>query len=200
MGKEKQEAILRSTAKFFYNVFSDKYDDWFENKLVSGGGGNSMFVNAWVHPSAKFIRYRISSEAIKRLEEHNYSLEKFVKGKVPKSFISNNAKGAANRIKAGKHIHGDHNPGNVKVLNLIRDEVRSYKRGPFCKRKNVAELMKFISNLQTLDIITVEQDDKRTYADDAMPKSEKDMLSASERDALLDDTWKPIDPKNKSVY
>ena len=42
-----QDKILESTAKFMLNVFSGSYDERFEEMLVSGGGGNSMFVNAW---------------------------------------------------------------------------------------------------------------------------------------------------------
>jgi hypothetical protein len=126
----KQKKIIESTAKLFYNVFSDNYDDWLEDKLVAGGGGNSMFVNVWVYPATEFIRYRISGDAKKTLREHGYSLEDLKNGKVPPEFIRSNAKGAEKRKTAGKHLHGDHNPGNKKVLSLIRDKVRSYKRTP----------------------------------------------------------------------
>ena len=63
------EEILESTAKLMLSVFSEDYDNRFEEMLVSGGGGNSMFVNAWQKPSKEFIRVRISSQAKKIFQQ-----------------------------------------------------------------------------------------------------------------------------------
>jgi hypothetical protein len=51
-----------------------------------------------------------------------------------------------------------------------------------------------------LDIISVEQDDIRTYGDGVMKKADKDMLEAKERDALIQDTWECFEPKNRKAY
>jgi hypothetical protein len=191
--------ILDSTARFLYNIFSDKYCDSLEKMLASGGGGNSMFVNAWVKPSALFIKARISTAAVKRLEQHGYSLQQFLDGKVPHQFLHDNAKTIAKRHENGKELHGDHNPGNVKVLHLIRDRVRSYKKTIMVKQK-INDLKKYIAKIQTLDFITIEQDFVRTHKDKQHTKSEKDMMTAEQRDMLLNDTWQQIDLKNKAVY
>jgi hypothetical protein len=191
-----KEKIIESTAKLLLNVFSDKYDPWFESQLVAGGGGNSMFVNAWAKPSAKFIRIRISKEAEKRLAEHGYSSL----NDIPKHFLRHNAKGADNRREAGKELHADHNPGNTKVLHLIRDKVRSYDQAISYDEK-LEDLKSFIREIQTLDIITIEQDDIRTLADSKMTKSEKNMLSGEQRDILLHDSFDDLpDDTIKSVY
>lgn len=179
-----KEEILESTAKFFYNVFKEKYDEIFEKMLTSGGGGNSMFVNAWVKPSAYFIRKRISGEALKRIAEKGHTLET-----IPHVFIRHNAKGQVNRRLAGKELHEDHNPGNVKVLSMIKDKVRSYAYSSMTYDQKIKDLMEYMSGIQTLDIITIEQDDIRTYKDTSMNKSHKNTLGAKERDLLLNDTW-----------
>ena len=44
------EKILDSTARFMFNVFNVKSGNYckeFDDLLMSGGGGNSMFVNCW---------------------------------------------------------------------------------------------------------------------------------------------------------
>lgn len=187
--------ILDSTAKLLYNVFSDSYSGAFEKMLMSGGGGNSMFVNAWSKPSATFIKHRISGEAKKRLEEHGYTV-----GTWPRSFYRHNAKTIDKRRSAGKQVHLDHNPSNVKVLQLIRDRVRSYAEKKMTLEEKIVDLKEYLIGVQTLDLITIEQDHVRTQKDEVLKKSEKNMLTADERDALLDDTWEEIDPKNRSTY
>ena len=90
------EEILESTAKLMLRVFSEDYDARFEEMLVSGGGGNSMFVNAWQKPSKEFIKNRISSQAKKRLADYGYTLET-----MPHGFVCHNAKGAQKRKANG---------------------------------------------------------------------------------------------------
>lgn len=192
--KVNSDAVLDSTAKFFLNVFSDKYDEFFENMLVSGGGGNSMFVNAWQKPSKHFINARLSGEAKTCIAAKGYTLET-----MPHVFLCNNAKGAAKRKAAGKYLHMDHNPGNVKVLHDIRDRVRSYL-DEMSHDTKIADLKEFMKKVQTLDIITVEQDDMRTLADERFTKKEKDMMSAKERDNLLNDTWEDLGPRFKYKF
>lgn len=180
--------ILDSTARFMYNVFNSKSGNYckaFENLLMSGGGGNSMFVNCWTKPSSYFIRVRISGEAEKKLFEFGYNDI----NSAPHDFKHNNAKGASKRIKNGKYLHLDHNPGNVKVLQLIRDKCRSYDAS-LEYEEIINDFKNYLKSIQTLDWITVEQDDKRTYADSEYTKGEKNMMSHDERDALLNDTWK----------
>lgn len=184
---ENDDNILDSTAKLLYNVFSDSYSDAFEKKLMSGGGGNSMFVNAWGKPSATFIKRRISGKAKKRLEEHGYTIDT-----CPPNFYQNNAKTIEKRRSAGKQLHWDHNPGNVKVLQLIRDRVRSYADKKMTPEEKIADLKEYLVGVQTLDLVTIEQDHIRTYRDEILGKKEKDMLTADERDALLKDTWEAL--------
>ena len=187
--------LLESTAKLMLHVFSADYDARFEEMLVSGGGGNSMFVNAWQKPSKEFIKTRISSQAKKRLADHGYTLET-----MPHKFLCNNAKGVENRKRAGKELHMDHNPGNVTVLHLIRDRVRSYKNKGWSYEQQLADLKEFIRNVQTLDIITVEQDDVRTLKDDKFTKKQKDMMSSKERDELLGDDFEELGPGFKYKF
>ncbi len=193
--KVNREQILESTAKFMLNVFSDTYDERFEEMLVSGGGGNSMFVNAWQKPSKEFVKTRISSEALARLAEHGYTVDD-----IPHRFLCHNAKGAEKRKAAGKELHMDHNPGNVKVLSLIRERVRGYDDTELTEDAKMADLQHFIENVQTLDIITVEQDDQRTKKDAVHTKKEKDMMTAKERDDLLGDTWEDLGPEFKYKF
>ena len=46
----------------------------------------------------------------------------------------------------------------------------------------------YLSTIQTLDWITVEQDDVRTYGDSNYSKPEKDMMTHDQRDELLNDS------------
>lgn len=189
---ENDDSMLDSTAKFLYNVFSDSYSVAFEKMLMSGGGGNSMFVNAWDKPSETFIKRRISGEAKKRLAEHGHTI-----GTAPHTFFRSNEKTIDKRLSAGKQLHWDHNPGNVKVLQLIRDKVRSYAETEMTLEEKIADLKEFLVGVQTLDLITIEQDHKRTHKDEVFKKKQKDMLTAEERDDLLKDTWEEY-LKNRS--
>lgn len=190
------EDILESTAKLMLRVFSENYDARFEKMLVSGGGGNSMFVNAWQKPSKEFIKARISSQEKKRLKKYKYTLDT-----MPDKFIHSDAKGAKNRKAAGKHLHMDHNPGNVVVLVLIKNRVKSYSRKWWwSKKRKIADLKDFIKDIQTLDFITVEQDDVRTRGDTKLKTSEKAMLSAKERDELLGDDFEELGPGFKYKF
>ena len=186
------EKMLDSTARFMFNVFNTKsgnYCEEFDALLMSGGGGNSMFVNCWSKPSYHFVKKRISGEAKRKLEEFGYaSLDD-----APHSFKHNNAKGAEKRIAKGKHLHLDHNPGNVKVLELIREKCRSFDPDKVEYETIINEIKKYLSTIQTLDWITVEQDDIRTYGDSNYSKPEKDMMTHDQRDELLNDSWEFID-------
>ena len=187
-----EEKILDSTARFMFNVFNSKsgnYCEEFDNLLMSGGGGNSMFVNCWSKPSYHFVKKRISSEAKRVLRENNYSSL----DEAPHSFKCNNAKGAEKRIAKGKRLHLDHNPGNVKVLEMIRTKCREYDPDKVEYQTIINDLKEFLRNIQTLDWITVEQDDIRTYGDEIHTKPEKDMMTHDERDELLNDTWEYLD-------
>ncbi len=186
------EKMLDSNARFMFNVFNTKsgnYCEEFDNLLMRGGGGNSMFVNCWSKPSYYFVKKRISGEAKRKLEENNYPTI----NDAPHSFKCNNAKGAQNRIAKGKHLHLDHNPGNVKVLELIREKCRSYDLDTTDYETIISEIKVFLSSIQTLDWITVEQDDVRTYGDNRYSKSEKDKMTHDQRDELLNDSWEFID-------
>jgi len=184
---KKVDGILEDLAKFFFSIFRQNYSENFvKYGLLAGGGGNSMLMNAWIHPSASFIRKRISGEAKKRIVDHGYSSLK----EIPHSFLRHNAKGSKNRIAAGKQLHEDHNPSNKKVMQLIMDKVRSYATSNYDEHKD--DLMNFLKNVQTLDIITVEQDDLRTNKDEIYTKKQKDMFTHQERDDILNDTWEYI--------
>lgn len=179
------EQILTDTAKLFLQVFSQNYCGEFERMLVAGGGGNSMFVNAWSKPSKKFVRCRISSQARLRLQKCGHNNINNVQD-IPHSFLHNNAKKIETRRRAGKELHMDHNPSNVFVLRSIRDRVCSYP--PNCAYDDkLNDLVEFIRNIQTLDIITIEQDEVRTRTHNV------ENMSAQERDRLLNDTFEDIE-------
>ena len=182
------EKILDSTARFMFNVFnptSGNYCKEFDDLLIKGGGGNSMFVNCWSKPSSYFIKKRLSGEAKARLKENGYkSLDD-----APHKFKHNNAKGAENRKKEGKELHLDHSPGNVKVLELIKEKCKQYDPEKMTYDKIIDDLKKYLLTIQTLDWITVEQDDIRTYKDKKYTKKQKDKMNHEERDALLNDKW-----------
>ncbi len=188
--KNKREAVLDSTARFMFNVFnikSGKYSIDFEKLLMAGGGGNSMFVNCWTKPSEYFTKTRISSKAKEILRKNGYnSIDE-----APHEFKFNNAKKAVNRIKKGKYLHLDHNPGNVKVLMLIREKCREFNpdNKAFNFEKTIKEIKSFLLHVQTLDWITVEQDDVRTYGDKHHSKIEKAKMNKDQRDQLLNDYW-----------
>lgn len=96
-----KEDMLDGTARFMFNVFNIKngnYNKNFEELLLQGGGGNSMFVNCWAKPSSFFIKKRISGEAKKTITKLGYTSI----SDVPASYKYNNAKGAKKRKDAGK--------------------------------------------------------------------------------------------------
>lgn len=183
-----KEDILDGTARFMFNVFNVKsgnYNKNFEELLLQGGGGNSMFVNCWAKPSYYFIKKRISGEAKKTITKLGYTSIY----DVPDSYKCNNAKGAKNRKDAGKLLHLDHSPGNVKVLHLIRDKCREFDPEVETYDSIISKIKEYLETIQTLDWITVEQDDVRTYKDKNYTKKEKDMMDHDERDKILNDTW-----------
>ena len=186
------DQMLDSTARFMFNVFNKKsgnYSEEFETLLMSGGGGNSMFVNCWSKPSYYFVKKRISGEAINILHEHGYKTI----DDAPHGFKHNNAKGAEKRIANGKYLHLDHNPGNVKVLELIREKCREYDLETTNYETIISEIKSYLLTIQTLDWITVEQDDVRTYGDEHHSKAEKDKMTHDEKDILLNDTWEYLE-------
>lgn len=113
---------------------------------------------------------------------------------VPPEYKYNNAKGAENRKTVGKLLHLDHSPGNVKVLHLIRDKCREFNPDTDNYDMIIRTLKEYFKTIQTLDWITIEQDDIRTYKTDSdgPSKKEKDMMSHEERDNLLNDIWEDL--------
>ncbi len=118
---------------------------------MKGGGGNSMFANCWSKPSHCFVK-KISAEAKKRLKDNRF----FPIDDAPSSFKHNNAKGAKNRKTKGKQLHLDHNPGNVKVLQLIREKCKTFDLDKQNYEDIIKDLKEYLKNIQTLDWITVE--------------------------------------------
>jgi CRISPR/Cas system-associated protein endoribonuclease Cas2 len=175
--------ILKDCARFFVNVFQefDKYCPRFQKMLLSGGGGNSMFCNAWVHPSSHFNKRRISKKLEKELKKKGYTIEEMLSDK--NKILRNNAKGASKRKVKGKFAHEDHNPGNVKILHELKDLIQKNKQ--LDKDKLISIVEKYMENAQTIDYITVEEDDIRTYGDNEYTKDEKNMMSKEERDDLI---------------
>lgn len=90
----------------------------------------------------------------------------------------NNAKWAENRTKAGKFFHFDHNPSNKKVLELLNERIKLHKNSDGF----LEELTEYIKTIQTIDLITVYEDDTRTSKD---LDSRESPLSSEERDRLL---------------
>ena len=186
----------KNTALLFYQIFSVDYEDEaFINKLLSGGGGNSTLCATWMQLVSVFINHRISKNAYHLLlekvaeeDKNKIRLEEttvFVSKKIYKNYwplFSNNAKGAENRTKAGKFFHFDHNPSNKKVLKLLCDKVKLQK----CETGFLEELTEYVKSVQTLDLITVQEDDIRTNADRQSPNGP---LSSQERDNLLNTTF-----------
>lgn len=181
--KDINQVMLHNLAQLLFAVFSIEYDEEFKKLLLGGGGGNSMFINTWMKPSAHFVKMRISSKAEQILKEKGYTIDNLGEN-VPKSLLKNNAKGAANRIKKGKRLHIDHNPGNVKVLELIYEKIQALKSEKGTKADKIEKLKSFLKDIQYLDIITVEQDDIRTLRDKKHTKKEKDRMTRQERDQL----------------
>ena len=181
--KDMGQVMLHDLAQLLFAVFSIEYEEEFKKLLLGGGGGNSMFINTWMKPSAHFVKMRISSKAEQILKKKGYTRDNLGED-VPKSLLKNNAKGAANRIKKGKRLHIDHNPGNVKVLELIYEKIQILKSEKGTKADKIKKLESFLKDIQYLDIITVEQDDIRTLGDKEHTKKEKDRMTRRERDQL----------------
>lgn len=185
------EKWVKNTALLFYQIFSVDYEDKaFIKKLLSGGGGNSTLCATWVHLVEFFIPHRISDKAYNllkekfgekiRLEENTVYIPKTIRDK-NHSMFANNAKGAENRKNAGKYLHFDHNPSNKKVLELLCNKIKSHKND----EGFLEELTEYVNSVQTLDLITVEEDDIRTCAD----RNFNGPLSSNERDELLHTTF-----------
>lgn len=190
--KNISDIMLDNLAKLLFAIFSEDYDKNFEKLLLSGGGGNSMFVNVWTKPSRYFAKIRISSQSIKTLKKHDYDKEDLT-DRVPKKFIKNNAKTIQKRKNNGKFLHIDHNPSNVKVLELISNKIKNLNKCFYTKKEKIEKLKNFLKNIQSLDIITVEQDHKRTNGDNKYSKKEKDKMTKKQRDFLLKDKFIVLD-------
>lgn len=185
----KTKKWIENTALFFYQIFSVDYEnEAFINKLLAGGGGNSTLCSTWMHLNDCFVPRRISNNAyellIKKLndEDKNKVCLKnntvYISKQIYNNYHSmfyNNAKGAKNRTKAGKFFHFDHNPSNKKVLGFLNNEIKSHKD----EKGFLKKLAKDIKTIQTIDLITVYEDDVRTSADRKGP------LTSSKRDELL---------------
>lgn len=82
-----------------------------------------------------------------------------------------------NRKNSGKYFHFDHNL-NKKVLSLLKSKVKEKKDNP----DFLNELTDYVKNVQTVDFITVEEDEIRTSADLKLKDNKMDAL---ERDKLI---------------
>ena len=187
---------IKNTALLFYQIFSVGYEaEAFINKLLSGGGGNSTLCATWMQLVKVFIKRRISKPAYHLLLEKVTDEDKnkirlecdtvFISKKIHAKYLAfffNNAKGAENRINAGKFFHFDHNPSNKKVLELLCDKIKSHKN----EAGFLEKLTEYVKSVQTLDLITVQEDDIRTNADRQSPNGP---LSSQERDDLLKTTF-----------
>lgn len=183
---------IEDTALFYFRIFSGEYCDDFLNKLLKGGGGNSTLCASWYQLSPIFVPNRVSNTALKLLREKGFNLiieESTVKISSKQindnhGMFYNNAKGASNRINKGKLFHFDHNPSNKKILSLLNKKVKEYMLSKISEVEILQELAEYLKTIQTVDLITVEQDDIRTSTDRAgVP------LTNEERDALLNDSW-----------
>ena len=193
MNRETDEKWIKDTALLFYQIFSVDYEDErFENKLLQGGGGNSTLCSTWNQLSDSFIKYRISKRAYDLLISIINDSDRDMITKqdncvtIPYNFIfkkysylfSSNAKGAVKRKKNGQYFHFDHNPSNKKVLKLLKSKIKENKD----KEDFLKILTKYIRKIQTVDLITVEEDDIRTQAD--LKLEEK--MDSFERDRIID--------------
>ena len=193
MKKNINEEWIKDTALLFYQIFSPYYtDEKFNKKLVTGGGGNSTLCSTWTQLSDKFLSYRISKRAYQLLlnlisDEDRSAIvkinndvtisKKIIYDKYHKLFF-NNAKGVVNRKKNGKYFHFDHNPSNKKVLTLLKSKIKGQKG----TKKFLNELTEYVKKVQTIDLITVEEDEVRTNADS---KLKDNKINALERDKLI---------------
>lgn len=165
--------ILDFLSCIFYSLYSKKYGAFLEKEIIRGGGGNSPICPIQINLSKYFVKTRISSKAKKILDSNpDLNLNK------RSALFSSNQKSVEKRKKLGQLLHRDHNPSNNYVLRKIRDEVRSYNN--LTVEEGISKLKEFIKTIQTIDIITVEQDEIRNKHND---------ISAKERDGLINDTF-----------
>ena len=192
MKMNKKQKWIEDTALFYFKIFSGNYGDEFLKKLLKGGGGNSTLCASWYQLSPVFVPQRISGQALKLLKEKSFSVEEQngtikVKSSEIKSnhgMFYNNAKGAKNRIKAGKFFHFDHNPSNKKILAMLNDKIKNYMESKITEQEILNNLSEYLKTIQTVDLITVQQDEIRTNAD-----REGKLLSNIQRDNLIKDHW-----------
>lgn len=192
MNKDFDDLWIKDTALIFYQIFSVDYADVkFEDKLLRGGGGNSTLCSTWVQLSDGFVKHRISEKAYNLLiamikgEDGKLIYKNGNTVNIPYYFIykkykylfSSNAKGAEKRKKVGQYFHQDHNPSNQKVLTLLKAKIKEIRNN----KNYLNELSIYIKNIQTVDLITVEEDDIRTEADRKLSNK----LEAIERDRLI---------------
>ncbi|MCL2176425.1 MAG: hypothetical protein FWB72_00500 [Firmicutes bacterium] len=186
-----KEQWAENTAKLFYQIFSCDYDEKFLKKLLSGGGGNSALGSTLYHTLGSFVHSRISKTSIEAFDEIGFSytlkdnVVRISKANIKSrwTLFSNNAKGAEKRRLAGKEFHFDHNPPTKMLLHQISTEVKKVNDMTISFAEKISKLKNFMLTGQTLDLITVEQDDERTKAD------RKKLLTAEERDEILQDVW-----------
>ena len=187
----KDEKWIKDIALLFYQIFSVDYEnEKFEKKLLQGGGGNSTLCSTWTKLSDPYKKHRISKKAYDMLIGMLDSSEQKLitkKGNVitiPNTLykkrqylFSSNEKGAEKRKSKGQYFHRDHNPQNKKVLVLLMKYIKKNKD----KEDYLEKISNYIKKIQTIDLITVEEDDIRYTAD----KKSKYNLPSSERDKLI---------------
>lgn len=193
---EKYEWIEQA-AKFYFQIFSTEYDAKFINELLKGGGGNSILCGSWMKISNNFMKYRISESSLKRLNEIKFPYIKedslvninWSDINSQKKLFYNNAKTIENRKKVGKLFHFDHHPSNKKILLLLKEKVNELSKEDSSYESKIEQFSNFIKSIQTVDLITIEQDFVRTTAD------LKSLLSKEERDSLLKGKWYDLNLK-----
>ena len=188
----KNEKWINDTALLFYQIFSTEYEcDDFCHTLTLGGGGNSPLCATWEKFSNSFVIRRISKNAYNLLmsklsedekkqiikDKNKVTIPKRIIEKDRKSWFKNNAKSLEKRRENDKFFHFDHNPSNKKVLVILKKLIKENKDNPDYVKKLAVKLKK----IQYLDLITVEEDEKRTSEDRKL----KDKLSSYERDKLI---------------
>ncbi|MDY0277709.1 MAG: hypothetical protein RBQ97_06460 [Acholeplasma sp.] len=188
----KTQKWIEDTALFYFRIFSGNYGEDFLNKLLKGGGGNSTLCASWYQLSPVFVPQRISGAALTLLREKSFDIiEEGNKIRLKKSQIKenhvmfyNNAKGAEKRTIVGKYFHFDHNPSNKKILSLLNAKIKGFMESQVSEQDILLDLSEYLKTIQTVDLITVEQDEIRTNADrDDLP------LTNAQRDDLINDTW-----------
>lgn len=188
----KTQKWIEDTALFYFRIFSGNYGEDFLNKLLKGGGGNSTLCASWYQLSPVFVPQRISGTALSLLREKSFDIIeedntiRIKKSQIQENHIMfyNNAKGAQKRIIAGKYFHFDHNPSNKKILSLLNERIKGFMESQVSEQDILLDLSEYLKTIQTVDLITVEQDEIRTSADrDDLP------LTNAQRDALINDTW-----------